>query len=348
MDDQRSNIEVRRGSAEEAERHTAFIAESMGSTGNVPLGASYWLWKHVANPFGVSPLLTAHADDYLVGLRVFMRWTWHCGEGRIPSVRAVDTATHPTFRGRGIFRTLTLRLVDDMEREGIGFVYNTPNELSRPGYLKMGWEEVGRVPLMIRPVRPARLALRALRQRLRRGSVSAEESGRGDATQGKTVGELCESASLIDKLTASDSLDSRYSTARSAAYLLWRYSAIPGLTYRAVWDSAPGREHAIIYRLRSRRGVRELSLSDVLVVPGAEQAARASVRRLMKRSDVDFVSAVAAPSTPERRVLAGAGFLPMRALGPILTVRSVAADPALRSPFDIRNWRLSTGDLELF
>ena len=348
MNDPHDGIEVRKSSAEQADRFTAFIAESMGTTGNVPIEASYWHWKHVANPFGVSPLLTAHAADRLVGLRVFMRWVWCSGEEFVPTVRAVDTATHPSFRGRGIFRRLTLQLVDVMRQEEIGFVYNTPNEFSKPGYLKMGWKEVGRIPLMIRPMRPARLVLRALRQRLGLGDVSIDESSRGDAAQGKTIGELCEQASFIDKLTASDPLDYRYTTARSAAYLRWRYSAIPGLTYRAVWDSAPGREHAIIYRYRLRRGVRELSLSDVLVVPGAEQAARASVRRLMKGSDVDFVSAVAAPSTPERRVLDGAGFLPMRTLAPILTVRSVAADAALRSPFDIRNWRLSTGDLELF
>ena len=348
MGDQRPHTEVREESAEEAERFTAFIAERMGSTGNVPLGASYWHWKHVANPFGLSPVLTAHADDQLVGLRVFMRWVWQSAAERVPSVRAVDTATHPEFRGRGIFRTLTLRLVEDMQREGIGFVYNTPNEFSRPGYLKMGWEEVGRVPLMIRPVRPVRLVTRVLRKRWGASSYVAERSEQEEATQWKTVDDLCEQNELVKVLTMSDPQDPRYTTARSVEYLRWRYAEIPGITYHAEWSAEPGREHAIIFRLRSRRGVRELSLSDVLVAPGAERAARASVRRLIATADVDFAAAVAAPSTPERRVLQHVGFLPMRALAPILTVRTITADAAPRSPFDIDHWRLSTGDIELF
>ena len=348
IDAPHGGIEIRQGSAEEAEHFTAFIAESMGSTGNVPLGASYWHWKHVANPFGVSPLLTAHTDDQFVGLRVFMRWAWRSGEEVVPSVRAVDTATHPAFRGRGIFRMLTLQLVDDMREEGIGFVYNTPNEFSKPGYLKMGWKEVGRVPLMVRPVRPVRLALRVLRRRRESGPSIAKEQGQAEAMRWATVHDLCEQHALIDKLTMSNLLDPRYTTSRSSAYLRWRYADVPGITYHAEWGAEPGREHAIIFRFRTRRGVREMSLSDVLIAAGAEKAAQASVRRLIKNSDVDFVAAVAAPSTPERRVLTRVGFVSARPMAPILTVRGVEADAEALSPFDMRNWRLSTGDVELF
>ncbi|MDH5380092.1 MAG: hypothetical protein OEW75_04520, partial [Cyclobacteriaceae bacterium] len=32
------------------------------------------------------------------------------------------------------------------------FIFNTPNEKSRPGYLKMGWVDAGRLPVYFRPV----------------------------------------------------------------------------------------------------------------------------------------------------------------------------------------------------
>ncbi len=36
------------------------------------------------------------------------------------------------------------------QHDGVDVVFNTPNDQSRPGYLKMGWSEVGRVPVAVR------------------------------------------------------------------------------------------------------------------------------------------------------------------------------------------------------
>ena len=174
----------------------------MGRTGNVPLGADYWAWKHIANPFGTSPVLTAHAappdrspgqtsasgESRMAGLRTFMRWRWRSSAREVPSVRAVDTATHPDFRGRGVFKRLTLQIGSEMREEGVPFVYNTPNEMSRPGYVKMGCKVVGRVSLVLRPVRPFRLASRVLRQRLDRGNAPPEAPTAQESRRWQTMG----------------------------------------------------------------------------------------------------------------------------------------------------------------
>ena len=81
------------------------------------------------------------------------------------AVRAVDTATHPDYQGRGIFRLLTLAGVEAMTAEGVQFVFNTPNDQSRPGYLKMGWLRVGRPSTSVR-VRSLAGTLRMLSSRV--------------------------------------------------------------------------------------------------------------------------------------------------------------------------------------
>jgi GNAT superfamily N-acetyltransferase len=113
-------------------------------------------WKHLDNPFGTSFLLLAAADGRLVGLRAFMRWQFLAGGRVVSAARAVDTATHPDFQGMGIFTRLTLAALDEV-RGQVDLVFNTPNAKSRPGYLKMGWREVGRVPVTVRVRRPLRL-----------------------------------------------------------------------------------------------------------------------------------------------------------------------------------------------
>ena len=102
--------------------------------------------------FGASPIWLAEIDGQIAGYRAFMRWELVDASGRLwRAVRAVDTATHPDFQRRGIFSRLTMHAVEEMRDEGGDIVFNTPNTQSRPGYLKMGWIDVGRLPVAIRP-----------------------------------------------------------------------------------------------------------------------------------------------------------------------------------------------------
>ena len=103
---------------------------------------AFFRWKHLDNPAGSSPMWVASTGDRLVGLPDLPAVALRRGRRRAAAhaVRAVDTATHPDFQGRGIFSRLTLGALDELRDEGVDFVFNTPNDQSRPGYLKMGWQ----------------------------------------------------------------------------------------------------------------------------------------------------------------------------------------------------------------
>ena len=159
---------VRPANAEDTPRIVDLLKLCLGE-GSVPRTAEFWDWKHRQNPFGESPVLLAEADGELIGVRAFMRWRWTDGEDVVESVRAVDTATHPEHRGKGIFTRLTLGLLESLRGEGAEFVFNTPNAQSTPGYLKMGWHVYGRVPVAVAVRRPTRVARYAW-DRLRSGS----------------------------------------------------------------------------------------------------------------------------------------------------------------------------------
>ena len=156
---------VRDGTAADVPKIVALAQRALG--GGVLTSEAYWRWKHLASPFGASPVrLAVGPDGQVVGLRTFTRWEWASADATITAVRPVDTATDPGWRRRGIFKTLTLRLVDQATSGGGGFVYNTPNDQSHPGYLKMGWTDVCRVPIRMLPLRPARMAARLVARRL--------------------------------------------------------------------------------------------------------------------------------------------------------------------------------------
>ena len=99
-----------------------------------------FLWKHYNNPFGKSQGLIAEEGGKIVGLRLFMQWQFRRGQKTLSAIRPVDTVTHPAYRGKGIFKKLTLEALD---RYGDQYelIFNTPNTNSREGYLKMGWKD---------------------------------------------------------------------------------------------------------------------------------------------------------------------------------------------------------------
>ena len=135
-------------------------------------------WKHSANAFGPSLVLVAEDDTGILAVRPFMMWRFTSDEGTVRAARAVDTAVRADARGRGLFRTLTELGVEQLRSRGIAFIFNTPNEQSGPGYLKMGWNDAGRVEFGIR-VQRARAVPKVLRSRVAADKPSVPTPGLG-------------------------------------------------------------------------------------------------------------------------------------------------------------------------
>ncbi len=315
----------------------------------------YWNWKHSNNPFGVSAVLVAEQDGLLVGLRAFMRWDWQPGQQRIHSVRAVDTATHPDFQGRGIFKRLTLQLREEVEREGVGFIYNTPNSKSRPGYLKMGWSDVGRPTLWVRPVQPWRLVKSYLGKGLQGAEVSAPTV---DAMPAAAALDLPGVSELIDAVAAERLAE--FHTPVSARYLQWRYVEIPAIEYYALAAGKGDEGALLIFRTRQRGALRELRICELLVT--ARRASQRHARSLLKQvgrvADVDVVIVMNGGSLDCSRLLLRCGYVPLPRTGPRLTAYAFAPSPSLSptggeglvmpDPRRLGSWRATIGDLELF
>ena len=305
------------------------------SLGWVPddLFDAFFSWKHEQNPFGPSPAWVAVDGDRVVGFRTFVRWEFDHPDGRPRrAVRAVDTATHPDHQGRGIFRRLTMHGVDVMRAEGVDMVFNTPNAQSRPGYLRMGWSEIGRLPASVRPTSPA-AAVRMLRARVPAERWSLPSDGGVPAPEVLAGPEV---AALLDSLDRPHGLRTR----RSQASLRWRYGFEP-LRYRAVTLGGDPAQGLAVFRLRRRGPAVEAALCEVLVPGGDAAAARALGRAVARTSGADYVIRLGGPA------LDGAGFARLPGQGPVLTWRPVA-EPDGTTPPALGDWQLALGDVELF
>ena len=220
-----SSIEMRATTPADRDAVLDLLAVCLGWSTDVRY-RDFFAWKHDQNPFGRSPGWVAVDAGEIIGFRTFLRWEHQGPDGAVHrTVRAVDTATHPSYRGQGVFRRLTLHALDDLRVGGESFVFNTPNERSRPGYLKMGWTALGRLPAEVR-MTSLTSTVRMLRSRVAAGRWSLPSALGHDASDVLADPELEE---LLQVLPPPRGLHTRL----TPAYLRWRYGFEP-LAYRAL------------------------------------------------------------------------------------------------------------------
>ena len=287
---------------------------------------AFFTWKHLENPVGPSPMWVAGRR------RVDRRLPHVPAVGVVPSRRlhcqrrsGGRHRDHPDHQGRGLFTALTMGALDELTAEGVDFVFNTPNDQSRPGYLKMGWQVIGRPPVRVRP-----RGLRGLR-RLARARVPAEKWSE-PAAFGHPASEVFAGGELVgvtDTL-ATDTL----TTNRTPAYFRWRYGFAP-LHYRVVHRGDTLADGFAVVRLRRRGAAIEATVCE-LVVPGGDRRAVGDLLGQIEGADYVLVAGRFSPRD--------GGLLPLPHQGPQVTWRSLTEPEAPT----LSGWTLSLGDLELF
>ncbi|MCB0983579.1 MAG: GNAT family N-acetyltransferase [Ilumatobacter sp.] len=311
-------IEVRRAGPGEEAAAIALCQQVLGHADDAAWPALFQ-WKHRENPFGTSPMWVAVDDGRIVAVRVFMRWQFRHAGRVIDAVRAVDTATDPAYQGKGLFTALTLQGLSELEAEGVEMVFNTPNTQSRPGYLKMGWQVVGRLRPAMNLRSPVALP-RVMRSRVP-ASLFPDEP-----TVGVPMGEWLDGGGL-DRFPLPSGGGLR--TAWTPDTLRWRFGAAVQ-PCRVVDDG-----HAAIVVERRRRG--QVTELVCLLALGPTVAADRLLRRTVRRAGAD-VALRLGPPRPH------AGFLPVPGAGPILTCRMLRPEPT--PPLD--DWDLELGSVVLF
>lgn len=306
-------------SATEAD-HAAIIAllkESLGES-LMPKSERFWQWKHVENPFGKSPVLLAFENDQLIGVRAFMKWEWRQGEKIFKAVRAVDTATHPAFQGKGIFSKLTAQLVNECKEEGVDFIFNTPNKKSMPGYLKLGWRSLGKLNISVSV-------------RLR---TQPNNQDKFLIKHGVTPSAFVELEKFNFNHLTADKLRTNWST----TYFKWRYLNNPNIQYGYFKNDDDGLKYLAFFRLKNSKLGTEFRICDVMIMDKAHEAAfKMQLKKMVKESGARMIT------------IAGDTYHSVAffkwPIGPYVTIRPISLQA---STILFENWSPTLGDLEVF
>lgn len=313
-------MQVRRIEAGDLPQVIDLFKICLGTEGGTP-DEAFWRWKHEQNPFGPSDVLVAFDGDKLIGLRAFMRWEWQLKSEVLYACRAVDTATHPDYRGKGIFKQLTLQLWNELQETNPAlFIYNTPNSSSKPGYLKMGWRVLGKPSVQV--------AINPFGWFLKEKEIEKGKRLLG-AFDWSTIKQDAATSSFIH-------------THAVPGYYAWRYQQIPDRAYGAFVYEKGQTKLLLVYTLRKRSVFYELRICEILPLTNTIDPTSIStaVRKAAKQLGCAFVTYIGE----------GSSFLSqyISKYIPEVTVRVAATSYTAASVTSMSNWNFSMGDLELF
>lgn len=278
-----------------------------------------WRFKHVENPFGKSLVLIAEENDAIIGVRAFMRWKWQQGGNIFSAFRAVDTATHPNYQGKGVFKKLTLKALELGKERGDHFVFNTPNQQSKPGYLKMGWKEIDKLNTQIIPVFPFSW-----------NSNSVQQYPQN--TPNLNLKLLSMWNSKLEEFL-------NLYTPKTKDYLEWRYINNPLQEY----SIESNEQYFIAAYVKQHKKIKELRISELILVdPEYKKICKSLIKKWAKEYGVHFISLNDPLKHSIFKLKVSGKF------GPVLTFKNLESGEIDSKIYNIENWDYSLGDLELF
>lgn len=183
----------------------------------LPKSVEIWEYKHLKNPFGKSLVLLAVQENKIIGVRAFMKWEWCINKDSYSTLRAVDTGILPGFQRRGIFGELNAEALKLSFQND--FIFNTPNQKSLGGNLKMGWEHIGRIRAKALPGVPF------LFISSKKTSLSVPDLYKNEISE-----------PLLENHNAIFREENKLFTPKTREFLKWRYSENPLQKYEVLCD----------------------------------------------------------------------------------------------------------------
>ena len=142
--------------------------EQYGSENDIA-DQNFLMHEYFENPAGDAVISLAYDDAQMTIAGQYIIWPMHfmVGNNKIKCAHSLNTLTGKQYRGQGIFTRLAEENYKTAYKDDIAFIYATPNPNSYPGFIKkLSFTELGRLPLMLRPLKPSQMVKEFLHSNL--------------------------------------------------------------------------------------------------------------------------------------------------------------------------------------
>ena len=266
-------------------------------------------WRFRDNPHGPAKFAVATEGGDVVGMIALVPTSLVNAPGE-HGYQAIDTAVHPSQRGKGLFvqmgKTAQAELGGDV-------LWGFPNANAAPGwYGRLGWTNFGAAPLLMRPLR-ARFVLGRLHPRLRVFDFALVRARKMDAHVYNDGREL---ALDFDALWQSVAPRLGIAVNRSGSWMRWRLFDKPGANYRCVGirGERGGLKAFVATKVADKHGARLCYVMEAIALDGHQKDLAHLLQAELGRASRGGAEAALAwcpRFAPNRSAYRRAGFVPV-------------------------------------
>jgi GNAT superfamily N-acetyltransferase len=259
-------------------------------------------WKMRDHPFGAGLFALARdATGKIVGINAFQPARFRLkGGARLLGHQSMDTIVHPSARGKGLFT----RMIRAYYAHGeFDILYGFPNSSSAPGFFnKLGWDRLGTVPMLVKPLRTGFLA-RRLGWSGPDFKLPLLRSARGASTRLEIFDPSTDALweNFAERHGIEIALD------RTADFLNWRYTRHPQNKYD-IWARDDG--SFVVCTMADKHGAKIVYLTEAIGEAATVTDIAREAMRHYQAQGAEIALAWSIEGNPIRRALTSAGFLP--------------------------------------
>jgi hypothetical protein len=267
-------------------------------------------WRSRLNPHGPTRFAVASRGEEIVGMVALIRTQLRNAPETAIGYQAVDTAVHPSCRGKGLF----VKLGNCVQQPGAldaEIVWGFPNSSASPGwYGRLGWTNFGPVPLLMRPLR-SRFLFGRLHPKLAGIDVPLIRQRQSNA---KVYADGAELSADFDQLWQRVAPEFGVAVDRSGEWMRWRLFDKPDADYRCVgMKSDTGELDAFVaVKLADKHRGRLCYIMEAIAAPGrSAELARILLAELSlaARQGAEVALAWCPKTAPNNSAYRKAGFL---------------------------------------
>ncbi|MBL4593617.1 MAG: GNAT family N-acetyltransferase [Flavobacteriales bacterium] len=124
------------------EQHFSNLLENAAFIHNRKQDSLDWLkWKYFNSPYGDCIVVMAYSEKgELAGEISFGKYEFRHNDKVINAIYSYQTMVHPNFQRKGLFGSLTKKVIEIAKEQNIDIIFNFPNHNSYQPFLKLGFK----------------------------------------------------------------------------------------------------------------------------------------------------------------------------------------------------------------
>lgn len=286
-----------------------------------------WNWRFKNNPMGSEMIKLAWDGDVLAGHYAVSPLNFIIKDEIVKGAHSLTTMTHPSYGGKGIFKTLSLGLYQEIEIErGVNLTWGFPNNNSHYGFIKsLGWKDIGLLSVLACPIANWNKTNQLEANVIQHFDISHSallESGNSNL-----------SISLL----------------KSQEYLNWRYFNKPSVNYSSIEirqnNDLVGFIVTKIYPINAEKTVWDLNIMELVSKEASLYATLISSSIEQYSENLNRITLWKNIHSDEYRHFELLGFTPSQ---PLTYMSARINEKYLHLAGDLRNWNYSLGDSDVY